>query len=54
MLFAGRASSLTWLRTFNVILLNLDKWMLIYWVMLGMSHAFSYYNSFRKGELKAS
>jgi len=54
MVFAGRASSLTWLRTFNVILLNLDKWMLIYWVILGMSHAFSYYNSFRKGELKAS
>src|SRR6185503_2079269 len=45
---------LTWLRLFNVILLNLDKWMLIYWVMLGVSHAFSYYNSFRKGELKAS
>jgi LytS/YehU family sensor histidine kinase len=54
MVFVGRASSLTWLRVFNVILLNLDKWMLIYWVMLGMSHAFSYYNSFRKGELKAS
>src|ERR1044071_6127072 len=54
MVFVGRASSLTWLKTFNVILLNLDKWMLIYWVMLGVSHAFSYYNSFRKGELKAS
>ena len=54
MVFVGRASSLTWLRLFNVILLNLDKWMLIYWVMLVMTHAFSYYNSFRKGELKAS
>jgi len=54
MVFVGRASSLSWLRVFNVILLNLDKWMLIYWVMLGVSHAFSYYNSFRKGELKAS
>jgi LytS/YehU family sensor histidine kinase len=54
MVFAGGASSLTWLRVFNVIFYNLDKWMLIYWVILGMSHAFSYYNSFRKGELKAS
>lgn len=54
MVFAGGASSLTWLRVFNVIFYNLDKWMLIYWCILGMSHAFSYYNSFRKGELKAS
>ena len=50
----GRASSITAFRLFNFTFFNLDKWMLIYWLILGMSHAFSYYNSFRKGELKAS
>ena len=33
---------------------NLEKWLLVYWTILLMSHAFSYYNSYRKGELKAS
>lgn len=50
----GRASSISAFRLFNFTFFNLDKWMLIYWLILGMSHAFSYYNSFRKGELKAS
>ena len=54
MILVGRASSISGLRVFNITYYNLDKWMLIYWVILGMSHAFSYYNSFRKGELKAS
>ena len=54
MILIGRASSLSWRRVFNFTYINLDKWMLIYWLILGMSHAFSYYNSFRKGELKAS
>ncbi len=54
MVLIGRASSITWFRVFNFTYINLDKWMLIYWLILGMSHAFSYYNSFRKGELKAS
>ncbi len=54
MIVMGRASSLSWFRVFNFTFFNLDKWLLIYWFILGMSHAFSYYNSFRKGELKAS
>ena len=54
MIIMGQARSLSWFRVFNFTYFNLDKWMLIYWLIFGMSHAFSYYNSFRKGELKAS
>ena len=54
MVLVGRAGSITGRRIFNTTFYNLDKWMLFYWVIVGMSHAFSYYNSFRKGELKAS
>jgi sensor histidine kinase YesM len=50
----GRASSIAPLRVFNVLYYNLDRWALVYWLILLMSHAFNYYNSFRKNELKAS
>jgi len=40
--------------TFRFVYINLEKWLLVYWTILLMSHAFSYYNSYRKGELKAS
>ena len=42
------------LRVFRFVYFNLDRWLLIYWLILLMSHAFNYYNSYRKGELKAS
>jgi two-component system, LytTR family, sensor kinase len=54
MILMGRASSIASFRLFNFIYYNLDRWMLIYWFILGMNHAFNYYNSFRKGELRAS
>ena len=44
----------TWFMLFRFFYVNLDQWLLIYWVILFMSHAFNYYNNFRKGELKAS
>jgi sensor histidine kinase YesM len=50
----GRASSIAPLRVFNVLYYNLDRWALVYWFILLMSHAFNYYNSYRKNELKAS
>jgi sensor histidine kinase YesM len=46
--------SITAFRVFRFAYLNLEKWLLVYWTILLMSHAFSYYNSYRKGELKAS
>ena len=50
----GRGGSLSVLRTFQFVLYNLDRCLLIYWVIVLISHAFNYYNSYRKGELKAS
>jgi sensor histidine kinase YesM len=54
MLLSGRGSSLTAFRVFNYVYYNLDRWLLIYGLILLLSHAFNYYHSFRKGELKAS
>jgi two-component system LytT family sensor kinase len=54
MILAGRASSITPMRLLGYLYPNLDRWLLVYWLMLLMSHAFNYYNSYRKGELKAS
>lgn len=50
----GRGSSISPLRMFNFLYYNLDRFALVYWFILLMSHAFNYYNSFRKNELKAS
>ena len=54
MLVMGRGQQITPFRVFGFIYYNLDRWLLIYWAILLMSHAFSYYNSYRKGELRAS
>ena len=54
MLLMGRASSITPLRVFNLLYINLDNFALVYWFIVLMSHAFNYYNSYRKNELKAS
>jgi len=54
MTLMGRFDQITFLRVFGFLYNNLDRWLLIYWFILLMSHAFSYYNSYRKGELKAS
>src|SRR5687767_4496769 len=54
MILAGQASSITPLRLAGYLYPNLDRWLLVYWLILLMSHAFNYYNSYRKGELKAS
>ena len=54
MLQMGRGGSLSVMRSFQFVLYNLDRCLLIYWVIVLISHAFNYYNSYRKGELKAS
>ena len=53
-LILGRASYLAVFSVFSFVYFNLDRWILLYWFILLMSHAFSYYNIYRKGELKAS
>jgi two-component system LytT family sensor kinase len=54
MILMGRGSMITPLRLFGYVYPNLDRWLLLYWFIILMSHAFNYYNSYRKGELKAS
>jgi sensor histidine kinase YesM len=50
----GRANLITPFRLFSYLYYNLDRWLLIYGMICLMSHAFNYYTSYRKGELKAS
>ena len=54
MVLNGRASSITPFRIFNYTYYNLDRWLLIYGLILVLAHAFNYYQSFRRGELRAS
>ena len=54
MILIGGIHRITPLAVFGYLYPNLDRWLLVYWVILLMSHAFNYYNSYRKGELKAS
>lgn len=54
MLILGRGPDITLFRAFNFVYYNLDRWLLIYWLILILRHAFDYYHSYRKGELKAS
>ncbi|HJP90950.1 MAG TPA: histidine kinase [Pyrinomonadaceae bacterium] len=50
----GRADLISPGRVFTYLYYNLDRWLLIYGTICLMSHAFNYYTSYRKGELKAS
>ncbi|HKR15741.1 MAG TPA: histidine kinase [Pyrinomonadaceae bacterium] len=54
MILSGRAGSITPIRLLGYLYPNLDRWLLVYWFIFLMSHAFNYYNSYRKGELQAS
>ena len=54
MLIMGQSGRITAFGLFRFAYLNLDRWLFIYWVILMLSHAFNYYNNYRKGELKAS
>lgn len=54
MIYLGRLASITPLSIFQNVYYNLDRWLLTYWVIVLISHAFNYYNSSRKGELKAA
>jgi two-component system LytT family sensor kinase len=54
MSLVGQASAITPLRLIGYLYPNLDRWLLVYWLILLMSHAFNYYHSYRQGELHAS
>lgn len=50
----SRPANLTLVHILQFIIYNVDRWLLTYWVIVLSSHAFNYYRSFRKGELKAA
>jgi two-component system, LytTR family, sensor kinase len=54
MALVGRSADISLMRAFEYLYPNLDRWLLVYWFILLMSHAYNYYHSYRQGELKAS
>jgi LytS/YehU family sensor histidine kinase len=54
MTFTGRAATLTPIKILQFIIYFVDRWLLIYSVIMLSSHALNYYESFRKGELSAA
>jgi LytS/YehU family sensor histidine kinase len=52
--YLGRSSYITPFSTFQYVFWNLDRQFSIYWLLILMSHALSYYNSYRKGQLQAA
>jgi sensor histidine kinase YesM len=53
-LIMGRTNKLTLYWAFNYLYPNLDRFLLVYWFIFVMSHAWNYYYSYREGELKSS
>jgi two-component system, LytTR family, sensor kinase len=54
MLVMGRAGNIAPISLASYVYYNLDRWVLVYWFILLLTHAFSYYHSYRKNALKAS
>ncbi len=53
MLVMGRTNKITAFWAFDYLYYNLDRWLLTYWFILLVSHAWNYYKVYREGELKA-
>ena len=53
-LITGRTNKLTLYWAFNFLYPNLDRFLLVYWFIFLMSHAWNYYTSYREGELRSS
>lgn len=54
MFIMGRAGNIAPIRLASYVYYNLDRWVLVYWFILLLTHAFNYYHSYRKNALKAS
>jgi two-component system LytT family sensor kinase len=54
MMFLGRAGNIVPIRLIGYVYYNLDRWVLVYWFILLLRHAFNYYHSYRRNALKAS
>lgn len=53
-LYLGKSYETTFSSLSRQAFFILDKELLVYWLLVGMSHAFQYYNHFRIGEVKAA
>jgi signal transduction histidine kinase len=51
---AGHFGNLRWSSLPRLIFVNLDKELLVYWIVVVISHATDYYQRYREGELRAS
>lgn len=54
MLFMERYSSTSGFHLFRMAFSMMDKEMMVYWVLVMLSHALDYYSRYRSGELRAS
>jgi len=52
--FSGSYANLRWGNLPRLIFANLDKELLVYWIIVVISHAADYYQRYREGELRAS
>jgi len=52
--YLGRAQDMTRSGAFRYVFFNLDRELAIYWLLVMMSHALNYYNSFRQGQLQSA
>jgi two-component system LytT family sensor kinase len=52
--FAGNYGALSLAKLSRLIFFNLDRELLVYWIIVVISHAMDYYQRYREGELRAS
>jgi sensor histidine kinase YesM len=52
--FAGNYAALSLTKLSRLIFFNLDRELLVYWIIVVISHAMDYYQRYREGELRAS
>jgi two-component system, LytTR family, sensor kinase len=52
--FIGYRNDMSWFGVFKNVFFNLDRQLAIYWLLVMMSHALNYYNSFRQGQFQSA
>ena len=52
--FNGHLDKFEWRNLHRIVFLNIDRELLVYWIIVVVSHAIGYYQRYREGELRAS
>jgi two-component system LytT family sensor kinase len=52
--FNGHFDRFEWRNLHRIVFLNIDRELLVYWIIVVVSHAVGYYQRYREGELRAS